>query len=135
VFSTKILVLVLGVLFFFTTFNSCTQWSPGGMMVYMGDLNLVSASGSRMTTPYAIGSSLAAQTQPVQTQLNNSLNNSLINNSIVNGPSILVPLDLSGYGSARASKNLAGYKNIMYPMAESRGSSTTTGGATGGCCG
>jgi len=136
VFSTKILALVLGGLFFFMIFDACAQWSPGGMMVYMGDLNLAGASGSQGAAPYVIGSSLAVQVQPVQTQLNNSsLNNSLINNSIVNSPSTMVPLDLSGYGSARANKNLAGYKNIMYPMGEARGSTTTTGGAAGGCCG
>jgi hypothetical protein len=130
-FSIKILVPVLEVLFLFMIFNASAQWSPGGMMVYMGDLNLAGASGSRGATPYAIGSSLT-----VQAPLNNSsLNNSLINNSTVNSLPALMPLDLSGYGSDRANKNLVGYKNIMYPMAESRGSTTTTGGASGGCCG
>jgi hypothetical protein len=130
-FSIKILVPVLEVLFLFMIFNASAQWSPGGMMVYMGDLNLAGASGSRGAAPYAIGSSLT-----VQASLNNSsLNSSLINNSTVNSLPVLMPLDLSGYGSDRANKNLAGYKNIMYPMAESRGSTTTTGGASGGCCG
>lgn len=127
----KTMPITLVMLFAIFVPIASAQWSPGGMMVYMGDLNLAGASGSRGAAPYAIGSSLT-----VQAPLNNSsLNNSLINNSTVNSLPVLMPLDLSGYGSDRANKNLAGYKNIMYPMAESRGSTTTTGGASGGCCG
>jgi hypothetical protein len=133
-FYTKVLALVLGVLFFFTIFNSCAQWSPGGMMVYMGDLNLAGDSGDQGAAPYVIGRSLTVQA-PLNTLNNSSLNNSLINNSTMICLPALAPLDLSGYGSDRASKNLAGYRNIMYPMGESRGSTTTTGGASGGCCG
>ncbi len=133
-FSAKVLALVLGGLFFLMIFNACAQWSPGGMMVYMGDLNLAGAHGSQGAAPYVIGSSLTVQA-PLNTLNNSSLNNSLLNNFTVISLPAQVPLDLSGYGSARASKNLAGYKNIMYPMGESRGSTTTTGGAAGGCCG
>jgi hypothetical protein len=44
-------------------------------------------------------------------------------------------LDLSGYARDRVNKNLAGYKNVMYPISGSRGSTTSTagGGGCGGC--
>jgi hypothetical protein len=126
-FSKKIESTAMGLLFILLAFNACAQWSPGGMMVYMGDLNLAGSPGSSGAAPYAIGSSL----------INLPMNNSSINNSTVYSAPTLMPLDLSHYASDRANKNLAGYKNIMYPIAESRGSTTSTaGGASGGgCCG
>lgn len=111
-------------------YNACAQWSPGGMMVYMGDLNLAGASGTGGAAPYSIGTTLTSQPA-----LNNtSLNNTTASNTAAVGESGLVPLDLSGYGSDRVNKNLAKYKNIMYPIAESRGSTaSTSSGASGGC--
>lgn len=41
--------------------NACAQWSPGGMMVYMGDLNLAGASGTSGAAPYSIGTTLTSQ--------------------------------------------------------------------------
>ncbi len=127
-FSIKIAALILEVLFVFMAFNASAQWSPGGMMVYMGDLNLAGSSGTSGAAPYAIGSS--RMNLPMN---NSSMSNSSINNSTMNIAPILMPLDLSYYASDRANKNLAGYKNIMYPIAESRGSTTSTAGSGCGC--
>jgi hypothetical protein len=109
--------------------NACAQWSPGGMMVYMGDLNLVSSSSTSGPAPYTLSSTIT-----VQPALNNSsINSSNSSSTATVGASGLVPLDLSGYGSDRVNRNLAKYKNIMYPIAESRGSTATTaGGASSG---
>ncbi len=121
-------VAILGFLFVLMTLNASAEWSPGETMVYMGDLNLAGSSGTIGSEPYALGSA------PINLPMNNStMGNSSINNSTMsNAPSALMPLDLSRYAGARASKNLTGYKNIMYPIAESRGSTASTAGA-GGC--
>ncbi|RQW80745.1 MAG: hypothetical protein EHM14_03640 [Methanothrix sp.] len=109
-------------------YNACAQWSPGGTVVYMGDLNLAGATGTGGAAPYTIGSAQASQPA-----LNNSSLNNTTSSTAAIGASGLVPLDLSGYGSDRVNKNLAKYKNIMYPIAESRGSTaSTSGGASGG---
>ena len=130
-FSTKIAALILEVLFVFMAFNASAQWSPGGMMVYMGDLNLAGSPGSSGKAPYSLGSPL--MNLPMN---NSSMSNSSMNNSTMNSAPALVPLDLSRYASDRANKNLSGYKNIMYPIAESRGSTATTASGAGGCgCG
>ncbi len=45
-------------------------------------------------------------------------------------------IDLSGYARDLKNKNLTGYKNIMYPMGESRGPPGGVAGGGGGCgCG
>ena len=152
--STKYAALALGVIFIALAFNASAQWSPGGSMVYMGDLNLAASSASSGKAVQALGGS-----QEIQAATNNSsMSNSSLNNSSINGtaidnsalvvPSIVVPgagtsessgkkiLDLSGYARDRTNKNLAGYTNIMYPISGSRGSTTSTaggGGCGGGC--
>jgi hypothetical protein len=63
---------------------------------------------------------------------NSSSNDSLLNSSPIESSKSVQPIDLSGYSQDRRNKNLAGYKNIMYPIAESRGSTAST---TGGGCG
>ncbi len=131
-FNNKIAVMILEFLFVFVAFDASAQWSPEGTMVYMGDLNLAGSQGTSGSAPYALGSA------PIDLPMNNSsMGNSSINNSTMSSAPALVPLDLSHYASDRANKNLAGYRNIMYPIAESRGSTTSTaGGASGGCgCG
>jgi hypothetical protein len=153
--SAKYAALALGVMFIALAFNASAQWSPGGEMVYMGDLNLAASSASSGKAVQALGGS-----QDIQAPTNNSsISNSSLNNSSINGtkidnstvvsPSIVVPgagtsessgkkiLDLSGYSRDRTNKNLAGYTNIMYPISGSRGSTTSTsgGGGCGGGCG
>lgn len=141
---------------FTLAFSASAQWSPGGSMVYMGDLNLaLSSLSSERNAPAAIAS-------PAQAMANNtSANATSIEGLNATGPNaILLPadsgvnqpnpgdqpatspysgkkvLDLSGYSKDRVNRNLAGYTNIMYPISGSRGSTTSTaggGGCGGGC--
>ncbi len=125
--STKVALLILGVLSTLVVFNACAQWSPGGTIVYMGDLNLARSPVTAGQASYEMGSSI--KTIP-------SLNNSTANNTSINETVALMPLDLSNYSKDRVNRNLAGYKNIMYPIAESRGSTASTAAGAGGCgCG
>ena len=145
---------VLAVMFIALASSASAQWSPGGSMVYMGDLNLAASSASSGKAVQALGGSQEIQAATNNSSMSNSsLNNSSINgttidNSTLIGPSIVVPgagtpqssgkkiLDLSGYSRDRTNKNLAGYTNIMYPISGSRGTTTSTaggGGCGGGC--
>lgn len=153
--SAKYAAMVLAVMFIALASSASAQWSPGGSMVYMGDLNLAASSVSSGKAVQALGGSQEIQVPTNNSSMSNSsLNNSLMkgtsmDNSTLVGPSIVVPcagtsessgkkiLDLSGYARDRANKNLAGYKNIMYPISGSRGSTTSTagGGGCGGGCG
>ena len=135
-FFAKFAATTLGILFIVIAYNATAQWSPGGSMVYMGDLNLAASSASN-----------GAKVSPemIQTPSNNSsMNNSSTNNSSINDSLTfrssglmsspgLKPLDLSSYASDRTKNNLAGYKNIMYPISGSRGTTTSTAGGGGSC--
>jgi hypothetical protein len=139
-FNSKIAVIILESLFVFMVFNASAQWSPGGTMVYMGDLNLAGSTGTSGSAPYALISAPIDLPMNNSSMVNSSMNNSTMynstmNNSKMNSASSLAPLDLSRYASDRANKSLAGYKNIMYPIAESRGSTTSTAGGGGCGCG
>jgi len=115
------------------------QWSPGGQMAYVGDLTLAGSSFS--AEPAASDGSADGN--------NTSANATLVNQTLPaampgNTSSLSLPaqtarpdvLDLSSYYRDRANKNLAGYKNIMYPLSESRGSTASTAGGGSGCgCG
>lgn len=151
--SAKYAALALAVMFIALACSASAQWSPGGNMVYMGDLNLAASSVSGGKAVQALGGSQEA----VALMKNSSMENSSLNNSSINGtsmdnstmvsPSIEVPsavagessgkkiLDLSGYARDRTNKNLAGYTNVMYPISGSRGSTTSTSGGGGGCGG
>ncbi len=150
-FSQRIVALVLAGLFAVVVFNACAQWSPAKTVVNLGDLSLAGAGTSGAPRP--TGSSpgrdqLMNESSTNNSAMNNSsLNNSSLNNSSSNNSSSndsllnsspiessksVQPIDLSGYSQDRRNKNLAGYKNIMYPIAESRGSTAST---TGGGCG
>jgi hypothetical protein len=152
--SAKYAALVLGVMFIALAFNASAQWSPGGSMVYMGDLNLAASSASSGKAVQALGGSQEIQAATNNSSMSNSslnsssINGTTIDNSTLVGPSIVLPgaatsessgkkiLDLSGYARDRTNKNLAGYTNIMYPISGSRGSTTSTaggGGCGGGC--
>jgi hypothetical protein len=138
-FSAKYAAVALGVMFIALAYSASAQWSPGGAMVYMGDMNLVASSASSGSAAQALSGS-----QEIQAPTNNSsLNNSSINATTVDvlpsataaEPSGKKILDLSSYARDRTNKNLAGYKNIMYPITGSRGSTTSTAGGGGGCGG
>ncbi|MHB8118783.1 MAG: hypothetical protein ACYDHX_08660 [Methanothrix sp.] len=149
--SAKYAALALGVMFIALAFNASAQWSPGGSMVYMGDLNLAAFSASSGKAVQALGGSQEIQAATNNSSMSNSsLNNSSINatsmdNSTAVSPAAVLPsagaaessgkeiLDLSSYSRDRANKNLAGYKNIMYPISGSRGTTTSTAGGGGSC--
>ncbi len=141
--NTKKTAVVLLIMFFALAFNASAQWSPGGAMAYMGDLNLALSS---------VTSGKDVQSPASQSANNSSLNNTSINatldNSTLVSPSSVIPsdvaaessgkkvLDLSVYSRDRVNRNLAGYTNIMYPISGSRGTTTSTaggGGCGGGC--
>ncbi len=126
-FSKKaILALAVVILLSLFVFNACAQWSPGGMAVNLGDLRLTSSAGQAGTGTYQIGT----------TSMNSpNMNNSSVNNSSANDRQPIKMIDLTGYARGRLNNNLTGYTNIMYPFAESRGSTTSTAGAGGCGCG
>jgi len=150
--NAKNAAVVLVVMLLALAFNASAQWSPGGAMVYMGDLTLAASSVSGGKAVQALGGSQETVALKNTSMDNSSLNNSSINgtsmdNSTMVSPSIVVPsavagessgkkiLDLSGYARDRTNKNLAGYTNVMYPISGSRGSTTSTSGGGGGCGG
>lgn len=154
--NTRNRAALLIAMLFTLALSASAQWSPGGSMVYMGDLNLaLSSLSSEKNAP-------AAAASPAQTIANNtSANATSIEGLNATGPNAaLLPagsgigqanpadepatpttsgkkvLDLSGYSKDRVNRNLAGYTNIMYPISGSRGSTTSTaggGGCGGGC--
>lgn len=180
----SILTLALTALLAFSVLDACAQWSPGGTVVYMGDLNLAGNVGQSERGAYVIGSmaSQGSSGSPASSgglgssssQLandvtvnnpsmnNSSMNNSSLDNSSINNasmnavptnamplniasmdaastaePQTVAVLDLSSYAKDRVKGDLTGYTNIMYPFAESKGSTTSTagGGGGGGGCG
>lgn len=150
--SAKYAALALGVMFIALAFNASAQWSPGGAMVYMGDLNLVASSAIGGKAVQGLGGSQETSAAMNNTlmdnsSLNNSTTNTTLDNSTIVSPSIVVPcagaaepsgkkiLDLSGYARDRTNNNLAGYTNVMYPISGSRGSTTSTAGGGSGCGG
>ena len=141
-FSAKFAATILGILFIVMAYNATAQWSPGGAMVNMGDLNLAAPSAPSGVAPYAKDSPEIIQPPLNNSSMNNSsTNNGSINNSIIfassgkMSSSGLKPLDLSSYANDRVNNNLTGYKNIMYPISGSRGTTTSTAGGGGGGCG
>ena len=131
--SAKYTAMILAVMFIALNHCAFAQWSPGGNMVYMGDLNLAASSGSGGAASHALGGPMVSQMN-----LNNSsMNATFMNNTTMGTTSGLKPLDLSNYARDRVGNNLAGYKNVMYPISGSRGTTTSTsgGGGCGGGCG
>jgi hypothetical protein len=145
--------LVLMIILLAIGYNASAQWSQGGDMVYMGELNLVRSSFT------ADGATRVQITPGVDENAanNTTLNGTVSDNSTINATSediapvglgALAPasglkpsgksiLDLSSYAIDRTKSNLAGYTNIMYPISGSRGTTTSTagGGSVGGGCG
>jgi hypothetical protein len=138
-------VAVLAALLFVMVFDVCAQWVPGKTVINLGDLNLAVPSGPTAKTPSTASNPIINPSGNGSDTINASLNNTTINNTLTASPiQSLQPaqsaalIDLSNYSKDRRNKNLTGYKNIMYPIAEARGStaSATSGGGSGGCgCG
>jgi hypothetical protein len=134
------LAFVLMALFAILAIDAAAQWSPGGSMVYMGDFNLPGRTTSGGQAPYVIGGSMMNNMPMNNPSLNNSslINASLNNSSVENSQPAAQPvatMDLSRYAKDRAGGNLAGYTNIMYPIAESGGFTASTAGGSGCGCG
>ena len=139
-FSRKMMVAILAVLFFVMVFDVCAQWPPGKTVINLGDLNLAVPPKPMAETP-AGDSPIAIPAGNGSDTINASMNNTTINNTLTASPiessqpmqsEAITIIDLSNYSKDRRDKNLGGYKNIMYPIAEARGSTTSTAGS-GGC--
>jgi hypothetical protein len=133
---------VLTVLFAFLVLGAQAAEPPAKSVIQLGSFKL---AGSQAV--------LANNSSISNSSINNiSINNSTINNSSMSkvpinnlsmsgkqmdtsAPSVPV-VDLSGYAKGLKGKNLTGYRNIMYPMGESRGPPGGVAGGGGGCgCG
>lgn len=160
--TTRFMAGALAAALLFLTLGALAQWSPGGSMVYMGDLNLAASSFSGERQAVALGGG-AVQAADVNSTTNDSATtNSTLNNSSetvnasINATSTsassieMAPLgasegtgtaseravlDLSGYSGDRTKGDLRAYTNIMYPISGARGTTTSTSGGGGGCGG
>jgi len=122
------------------------QTISGASSVSLGALTQSSFSGLGTTGPYSIGSmatkvpsvdSLPANSSPINGP---SVNATMVNVSSINRPpakALQTPaaINLSNYASDRRNKNLTGYTNIMYPIAESAGFTASAAGGGGCNCG
>jgi hypothetical protein len=117
------------------------QTISGASSVSLGALTQSSFSGLGTTGPYSIGS-MATKVPSVDSLPANSssINATMVNVSSINRPSakaLQTPavINLSNYASDRRNKNLTGYTNIMYPIAESAGFTASAAGGGGCNCG
>lgn len=149
--SAKYAALTMAVMLAVLAGNAQAQWTPGGMMVYMGDLNLQAPSASSPSSVQSLGGSSGVQAAMASSLNNSSINGTSINGTAIDNSTMAAPaiaggqaaalpsgkevLDLSSYSTDRANRNLAGYKNIMYPITGARGTTTSTAGGGGGGCG
>jgi len=148
--SIRYEVMALGAAFLVLACIASAQFSSDGTMVYMGDLSLRASShwsDQAADRPPAANLGAAAD--------NASRNATALGNITLNKtlPEVGMPvrlgsaeqkdaarpydkgiLDLSAYAKDRSNGSLTGYTNIMYPISESRGSTTSTSSG-GGCCG
>ena len=148
-------VIVLLAIFTFLVLDAYATWSPTRSEVNLAAFKLLgsSSTGSGESSPSITNQqkdNLSTNKSVANSSMmNNSINNSLIDTTLMNissinnsaktsptrsSQSVWSPVDLSNYGFGRMHNDLTGYRNIMYPMAESRGSSASTAGG-GGCCG
>ncbi|HPT38353.1 MAG TPA: hypothetical protein PLZ44_08675 [Methanothrix sp.] len=142
--SSKCAIIILATAFLALAFIASAQWSPGGSMVYMGDLNLQMSSFSSGEQTTQTENAIQNETNPTNSTLNETNDNSTVtapvsldekpatSDASSTGSSVL---DLSGYAQNRVKNNLTGYMNIMYPISGSRGTTTSTAGGAGSCGG
>jgi hypothetical protein len=134
-------ILILAVLFAFMVFDAFAAGLSGRAVVALGSVKLSIPSGSepQMVNNSSINVSSINNISINNSTANNSsmgnlsLNNLSAKNKLIDKPARIVPvMDLSRYAKDRLNKSLTGYKNIMYPLAETRGSTASTGGSGGG---
>ena len=138
---------VLMLLFAFLVLGVQAAEPPAKSVMHLGSVGSASPQAVLANNSSIINSSMNNISINSSTMNNSSINNSSVskmpieslstNEKMVNTSARTVPVvDLSGYAKDRKSKNLAGYKNIMYPMGESRGPpAAAAGGGGGGGCG
>lgn len=105
--------------------------------VYTGPPDLLALSNSSMNSS-SINSSLVNSTVINSTARENNSSAYLVSSEVSEVASAgKEVMDLSNYARDRSNKSLAGYRNVMYPITGSRGSTTSTsgGGGGGGGCG
>ncbi|MDD1753405.1 MAG: hypothetical protein LUQ38_10005 [Methanotrichaceae archaeon] len=153
-----LVIIALLELFTFLALDAYATWSPTGSEVNLAGLKLIGSSastGSGDSSPSITNTpkdNLSINKSLVNTSMinNSSINHSLIDTTLMNissinnsatrasptrsSQSVWTPMDLSHYGIGRLHNDLSSYTNIMYPMAESRGSTASAAGG-GGCCG
>ncbi len=139
-FSNKSnVIFILVVLFAFLVLDAFAAGLSGRAVVALGSVKLSNPSGSELQM---VNNSSINVSETNNISMNNStLNSSTIadlssKNKLADKPVRKVPvMDLSRYAKDRLNKNLAGYKNILYPLAEASGFTANTGGTGGGAGG
>ena len=137
--------LVLLILFAFLVLGAQALEPPAKSTIHLGSFGLVGSPAVLANNSSISNSSITNISINNSTINNSSMSNEPIKNLSLNDKQIdasapIVPVvDLSNYAKDRKSKNLAGYRNIMYPMGESRGppaaaaGGSSSGGGGGGC--
>ncbi len=117
--------------------NAYAQWLPGSTEINLGGFKLDSHVGQAGIGVYHIGGTQANSLSTNSLPMNNSSINSTPTSAINAQPIVTQPsmIDLTGYARDRLKGNLTGYSNIMYPLAESRGSTASTSTSAGCGCG
>jgi hypothetical protein len=140
VFSNKPkAALLLVVLFAFLVIGAQAAEQPAKSVMPLGSLGLASSQAA-LANNSSIGNSSVTNISINNTTMNNSsiskvpVKSLSMNDKMMNTSTPAVPVvDLSGYAKDRKDKNLTGYRNIMYPMGESRGPpAVAAGGGRGG---
>jgi hypothetical protein len=139
------MALVLMMLLAFLVLDVYAADLPGKTVVALGSVKFDTSAASehQMVNNSSINvSSINNISIDNSTANNSSMGNLSINNLSakdrpIDEPAPAVPvMDLSRYAKDMHNKSLTGYKNIIYPMAESRGFTASTGGSgSGGGCG
>lgn len=138
-------VILLMVLFAFLVLGAQAAEPPAKSIVPLGSIGLAGSEAAPANNSSTDNSSISNISVNKSTMNNTSMNNSSMSEvpieslsmdeKVVSTSTPVVPVvDLSGYAKDRKNKNLAGYRNIMYPMGESRGPPAVAagGGSSGG---
>ena len=109
-----------------TSFMNNTSMNSSATGFTSINISAVSATSINLSSNASMNSSIADSTIATLSDSKNKLIE----------PVHKVPImDLSRYAKDRLNKKLGGYRNIIYPMAESSGFSATTSSGSGGGCG
>lgn len=128
---------VLTVLFAFLVLGAQAAEPPAKSVIQLGSFKLASSQAVLANNSSISNSSINNISINNSTMSKMPINNLSGNGKQMNSSAPAMPvIDLSGYARDLKNKNLTGYKNIMYPMGESRGPPGGVAGGGGGCgCG